>query len=90
MEKEKDKEKEIMECEKAVSQLDRALLVLCGLCNFPVGIALYFYFKDKKDKKDKKYHIEFLKSGIFAGMFLTIAIMVVILVLAIWFAIYEA
>lgn len=87
MEKEKDKEKEIMECEKAVSQLDRALLVLCGLCNFPAGIALYFYFKDRKDKK---YHIEFLKSGIFAGMFLTIAIMVVILVLAIWFAIYEA
>ena len=87
MEKEKDKEKEIMECEKAVSQLDRALLVLCGLCNFPVGIALYFYFKDRKDKK---YHIEFLKSGIFAGMFLTVAIMVVILVLAIWFAIYEA
>lgn len=84
---EKDREKEIMECDKAVSQLDRALLVLCGLCNFPVGIALYFYFKDRKDKK---HHIEFLKSGIFAGMFLTVAIMVVILVLAIWVAIYEA
>jgi uncharacterized membrane protein len=84
---EKDREKEIMECDKEVSQLERALLVLCGLCNFPVGIALYFYFKDRKDKK---YHIEFLKSGIFAGMFLTVAIMVVILVLAIWIAIYEA
>lgn len=84
---EKDREKERMECDKEVSQLERALLVLCGLCNFPVGIALYFYFKDRKDKK---YHIEFLKSGIFAGMFLTVAIMVVILVLAIWVAIYEA
>lgn len=87
MEKEKDKEKEMIECDKAVSQEERALLVLCGLCNFPVGIALYFYFKDKKEKK---YHIEFLKRGIFAGMFLTVAIIIVLLVLAIWYAIYTA
>lgn len=82
---EKEKSKEIMESEKALPQQERALLLLCGLCNFPVGIALYFYFKDKKDKKE---HIEFLKSGIFAGMFLTIAIIVVLLVLAVWYAIY--
>lgn len=87
MEKEKDKEKEMIECDKTVSQEERALLVLCGLCNFPVGIALYFYFKDKKEKK---YHIEFLKRGIFAGMFLTVAIIIVLLVLAIWYAIYTA
>lgn len=44
---------------------DRILLLICGIFCFPVGIALYYFFLDKKNKE---YHAQFAKSGAIAGL----------------------
>lgn len=46
---------------------DRLLLLICGVCCFPIGIALYYFFKDKK----KEYYAKFAKMGATAGMCIT-------------------
>lgn len=51
-----------------ISKEDRALLILAGLFNFPIGIALYFFFKDKKDKE---YYAKFAMFGVKGGAALT-------------------
>ena len=51
-----------------ISKEDRALLILAGLFNFPIGIALYFFFKDKKDKE---YYAKFAMFGVKGGATLT-------------------
>lgn len=48
---------------------DRALLLLSGIINFPIGFALYFYFKDKKGKED---YAKFARMSGYLGLFLLI------------------
>ena len=48
---------------------DRALLLLTGIINFPMGFALYFYFKDKKGKED---YAKFARMSGYLGVFLSI------------------
>ena len=46
-----EKEKEVKDIyEGKISVEDRVLLLICGIFCFPVGIALYYYFLDKKEK----------------------------------------
>ena len=65
-----------------ISKEDRALLILAGLFNFPIGIALYFFFKDKKDKE---YYAMFgVKGGaaltaiLFFGIFISYLLYILI------------
>ena len=51
-----------------ISKEERVLLIFAGLFNFPIGIALYFFFKDKKDKE---YYAKFAMFGVKAGTTLT-------------------
>lgn len=48
---------------------DRALLLLTGIISFPVGFALYFYFKDKKGKDD---YAKFARMSGYLGVFLLV------------------
>ena len=47
---------------------DRILLFICGIFFFPAGIALYYFFLDKKNKE---YHAQFAKSGAIVGLGIT-------------------
>lgn len=59
-----------------VSMEDRALLLLTGIVSFPVGFALYFYFKEKGAKND---YIKFSRMGAYVGMFMFIFILLALL-----------
>lgn len=50
---------------------DRLLLLICGICFFPVGIALYYFFQDKK----KEYYAKFAKMGAIAGMIIALILL---------------
>ncbi len=56
---------------------DRILLLLSGIFCFPVGIALYYYFLDKK----KEYHAKFAKSGSIVGLGITLFFLILGLLL---------
>lgn len=56
---------------------DRILLLLSGIFCFPVGIALYYYFLDKK----KEYHAKFAKSGSIVGLGITLFLLILGLLL---------
>lgn len=61
----KKKENEVVDFyEGKISVEDRLILLLTGVCFFPVGFALFFYFEDKKDRK---YHAHFAKTGAWTG-----------------------
>ncbi len=56
---------------------DRALLLLTGIINFPVGFALYFYFKDKKGKED---YAKFARMSGYLGVFLLVFLIASLLI----------
>ncbi|MBQ9072500.1 MAG: hypothetical protein IJY25_05030 [Bacilli bacterium] len=49
--------------------LQRIVLFLAGFCNFLIGYALYFTFKDDKSKD---WQIEFIQRGAAFGLAFTI------------------
>lgn len=57
---------------KIATPEDRALLLICGICCFPLGFALYFYYKDRKDRSE---FAKFARMGGYVGLFSTIAIL---------------
>lgn len=57
---------------------DRALLLLTGIINFPVGFALYFYFKDKKGKED---YAKFARMSGYLGVFLLVFLIASLLII---------
>lgn len=62
----KKKENEVVDFyEGKISVEDRLILLLTGVFCFPVGFALYFYFKDKKEYK---YHAHFARIGSWTGI----------------------
>lgn len=77
-----EKEKEVKDIyEGKISVEDRVLLLICGIFCFPVGIALYYYFLDKKGKE---YHAKFVKMGVTVG--LSIIVFFLLLGLFSWLA----
>ena len=67
--------------EGKISMEERLMLLLTGISCYPVGIALYFYFKDKTNGK---YHAYFSRIGAWTGfvLFLLILISLLMFVLA--------
>lgn len=64
-----------------ISVEDRLLLLFSGMFCFPVGIALYYFFLEKKGKE---YHAKFAKMGSTAGMIITFIILLTLLVWTIY------
>lgn len=54
-----------------ISLEDRIILLLVGIFCFPVGVVLYFYFKDK----GKDYHVKFARIGFYTGMVFALVIL---------------
>lgn len=67
--------------EGKISVEERLMLLLTGVLCFPVGFALYFYFKDKNNYK---YHVHFARVGSWTGFvcFLLILISLLMFTLA--------
>ena len=61
---------------------DRALLLLTGIINFPVGFALYFYFKDKKGKED---YAKFARMSGYLGVFLLVFLIASFLIIYMYY-----
>ena len=61
---------------------DRTLLLLTGITNFPVGFALYFYFKDKKGKED---YAKFARMSGYLGVFLLIFLIASFLIIYMYY-----
>lgn len=72
----KREKEEINDCEQALSVEERLMLLLTGVLCFPVGFALYFYFKEQKSKK---YHMYFAKTGAWTGVVLVMLILISLL-----------
>lgn len=59
--------------EGKISVEERLILLLTGIFCFPVGFALYFYFKDKRDGK---YHMHFARVGSWAGVIFVLILLI--------------
>lgn len=72
----KKENEEIDIYEGMISVEERLMLLLTGVLCFPVGFALYFYFKDQKNKK---YHMYFARTGAWTGFVCVMVILISVL-----------
>ncbi len=56
-----------------ISIEERLMLLLTGIVSFPVGFALYFYFKDKDNYK---YHTYFARIGAWTGIVICLMLII--------------
>lgn len=80
MKKDKDLNKDYYEGK--ISKKDRILLLTIGIFNFPVGLALYFFFNEKKDKE---YYSKFAYEGAIAGIYLTVLFILTAIICYLYF-----
>ena len=70
--------------EGKISKKDRALLLVIGIFNFPIGFALYFFFNEKKDSE---YHAKFAYEGAMAGLYLTTILIIAAIICYLYFVV---
>ncbi|MDD5888173.1 MAG: hypothetical protein PUC82_01650 [bacterium] len=65
--------------EGKIAMEDRLILLLTGFLCWPIGFALYFYFKDKSNLK---YHAYFSRISAWAGFIFFLVIIISLLMFA--------
>lgn len=58
---------------------ERLMLLLAGIFSFPIGFALYFYFKNKNNSEE---YVHFARIGAWAGVVFILLILISILMFA--------